>query len=99
MTTSPSPLRIAIATDHAAVNERLALIEHLGTAGHSVTDLGCEVGKACDYPDQAALVARAVASGAGVPDDRVEEIAELLIKKGEIKIEAARRLLAEAEKA
>jgi len=58
-----SPQRIAIATDHAAVDERLALVAHLQAAGHSVDDLGCEDGAACDYPDQAAKVAHAVAEG------------------------------------
>jgi ribose 5-phosphate isomerase B len=57
------PLRIAIATDHAAVHERLAVAAHLKDEGHEVHDLGCAAGKPCDYPDQAALVAREVAEG------------------------------------
>lgn len=56
-------MHIAIATDHAAVEERLFLVEHLKGAGHEVQDLGCAAGNACDYPDQAALVAHAVAAG------------------------------------
>ena len=60
---TPAPKRIAIATDHAAVEERLFLVEQLQAAGHKVQDLGCAAGAPCDYPDQAALVARAVASG------------------------------------
>lgn len=56
-------MHIAIATDHAAVEERLFLAEHLRAAGHDVLDLGCAAGTPCDYPDQAVLVARAVAAG------------------------------------
>jgi ribose 5-phosphate isomerase B len=57
-------LRIAIASDHAGVPERLALAEHLRAEGHDVSDLGCAPGQSVDYPDQAAAVGRAVASGA-----------------------------------
>lgn len=39
--------------------------------------------------------ARAVASGAGVPPERVEEVAEMLIAAGDIKVDKARRILAE----
>jgi len=56
-------LRLAVASDHAAVSERLALVQHLRDQGHDVRDLGCAAGEAVDYPDQAALVARAVAGG------------------------------------
>ena len=57
------PIRIAVASDHAAVPERLALIEHLRAGGHRVTDFGCAAGEAVDYPDQAALVGRAIVAG------------------------------------
>jgi ribose 5-phosphate isomerase B len=63
MSQQAPPYRIAIATDHAAVDERLKLVEHLSAAGHHVHDLGCEAGSPCDYPDQAALVAHEVAAG------------------------------------
>jgi len=56
-------MKIAVASDHAAVPERLALIEHLREAGHDVTDFGCAEGTKADYPDQAAVVGRAVAGG------------------------------------
>lgn len=56
-------MRLAIASDHAAVPERLALAEHLARAGHEVADLGCAPGSSADYPDVAADVARRVASG------------------------------------
>ncbi|MFP6665217.1 MAG: hydroxymethylglutaryl-CoA reductase, degradative [Deltaproteobacteria bacterium] len=39
--------------------------------------------------------ARAVASGAGVPPERVEEVAEMLIAAGDIKVENAKRIFAE----
>ncbi len=56
-------MKIAVASDHAAVDERLALIEHLRSRGHDVTDFGCKAGESVDYPDYAVLVARAVADG------------------------------------
>ncbi|MDJ0974850.1 MAG: ribose 5-phosphate isomerase B [Planctomycetota bacterium] len=56
-------MKIAIASDHAAVEERLALVEHLRSRGHDVTDFGCERGESVDYPDYAALAANAVAEG------------------------------------
>ncbi len=54
---------IAVASDHAAVPERQALIEHLRAAGHTVTDFGSAPGESVDYPDQAALVGRAIVAG------------------------------------
>lgn len=60
---TPRPLRIAIGSDHAAVEERLVVASYLKAAGHEVTDVGCEAGTSVDYPDYAARVARAVASG------------------------------------
>jgi ribose 5-phosphate isomerase B len=56
-------MNLAVASDHAGVTERLALVEHLRAAGHEVEDLGCEPGASVDYPDVAAEVARAVAAG------------------------------------
>lgn len=55
--------RIAIASDHAAVPERQALIEYLRAEGHDVSDFGSAPGESVDYPDQAALVARAIVAG------------------------------------
>jgi ribose 5-phosphate isomerase B len=57
-------VRLALASDHAAVAERQALAEHLKQAGHEVTDLGCAPGTSADYPDVAVDVARRVAAGA-----------------------------------
>lgn len=56
-------MRVVIGSDHAAVAERLALAQHLTQAGHVVSDRGCPPGASVDYPDVAAEVARAVASG------------------------------------
>jgi ribose 5-phosphate isomerase B len=56
-------LKVALSSDHAAVEERLTLAAHLREAGHDVTDFGCEGGQSVDYPDYAAKVARAVAGG------------------------------------
>ena len=54
---------VAVASDHAAVPERLALIEHLRGEGHEVIDFGCNEGESVDYPDYAALVGNAVVGG------------------------------------
>lgn len=56
-------MRLVIGSDHAAVAERLALLEHLRAAGHEVDDLGCAPGTTADYPDVAHAVARRVAQG------------------------------------
>jgi len=55
-------MKIAVASDHAAIEERLALVEHLRSRGHDVTDFGCERGESVDYPDYAARAASAVAA-------------------------------------
>lgn len=56
-------MRIAIASDHAAVPLRTQLVELLGQQGHSVDDLGCDEDERVDYPDYAAAVAGAVVTG------------------------------------
>lgn len=57
-------MRIALASDHAAIDLRRALGEHLQAAGHSLDDLGCDEGQRVDYPDYAAAAAAAVVTGA-----------------------------------
>ncbi len=52
-----------IGSDHAGWDLKQAVIAHLSRAGHRVTDLGPAEAARCDYPDFAATVARAVASG------------------------------------
>jgi RpiB/LacA/LacB family sugar-phosphate isomerase len=56
-------LRIAIGADHAGLALKDAVRRALATQGHVVTDLGTHTSKPVDYPDIAAAVARAVASG------------------------------------
>lgn len=56
-------MRIAIASDHAAVELRQAVIEHLVEKGHAIEDLGVVAGEKADYPSYAAAVAAAVMHG------------------------------------
>jgi ribose 5-phosphate isomerase B len=53
-------VRVAIASDHGGFDLKVQLARHLEGAGHSVLDLGPEERMRVDYPDYAALVARAV---------------------------------------
>jgi ribose 5-phosphate isomerase B len=55
--------RVAIASDHTAIPLRKAIVGHLRARGLSVDDLGVETTISVDYPDTAAMVAKAVARG------------------------------------
>ena len=55
--------RIAIASDHAAIEMKAALVEHLQDLGHEVFDLGPEGIESVAYPDYGYKLADAVASG------------------------------------
>lgn len=57
-------MRIAIASDHAAVALKADLAEWLREAGHEVDDLGPMVTARVDYPDYGYRLADSVASGA-----------------------------------
>jgi ribose 5-phosphate isomerase B len=57
-------LRIAIASDHAAFELKVALALHLRDAGHEVVDLGPPSTDSVDYPLYGYKLADAVASGA-----------------------------------
>ena len=57
------PMKIAIASDHAAVELKSALVSYLAEAGHEVSDLGTNSNDSVDYPDYGYRVANAVASG------------------------------------
>ena len=57
-------MRIAIASDHAAVALKAALADWLREAGHDVADLGPQDEARVDYPDYGYKLAEAVASGA-----------------------------------
>lgn len=57
-------MKIAIASDHAAVELKAELAEALRDWGHDVTDLGPATADRVDYPDYGYKLAEAVASGA-----------------------------------
>ncbi|MGH9719645.1 MAG: ribose 5-phosphate isomerase B, partial [Bryobacteraceae bacterium] len=56
-------MRIAIGADHAGFSLKESLRERLRAVGHEVVDHGTHSPDSVDYPDMAASVARAVASG------------------------------------
>ena len=56
-------MRIAIASDHAAVDLKAALREYLIGLGHEVADLGPETADRVDYPDYGYKLASVVAEG------------------------------------
>jgi ribose 5-phosphate isomerase B len=56
-------MRIAVASDHAGLNLKAALVQHLRKRGHDVTDLGPSEGTSVDYPAFAEPLSRAVAVG------------------------------------
>ncbi len=55
--------RIAVASDHAAIDMKTMLVEHLRHAGHEVTDLGPAGIESVDYPDYGYKLAEAIAAG------------------------------------
>jgi ribose 5-phosphate isomerase B len=55
--------RVAIASDHTAIALRKAIVGHLRGGGLAVDDMGVETTISVDYPDTAAMVAKAVARG------------------------------------
>lgn len=55
--------RVAIASDHTAIALRKAIVGHLRGGGLAVDDMGVETTVSVDYPDTAAMVAKAVARG------------------------------------
>ena len=55
--------RIAIASDHAAIEMKAALAEHMRSLGHEVVDLGPDTADSVDYPDYGYKLADAIASG------------------------------------
>jgi ribose 5-phosphate isomerase B len=56
-------MKVAIGNDHRGYEAKRRVLPVLKRLGHSVEDFGCEGQNAVDYPDYAAPVARAVASG------------------------------------
>jgi ribose 5-phosphate isomerase B len=61
--TETAAMRIAIASDHAAVDLKSELVEALREWGHEVLDLGPATADRVDYPDFGYKLAEAVASG------------------------------------
>ncbi len=57
------PMRIAIASDHAALDMKAALHEWLVEKGHEVADLGPHSADSVDYPDYGYKLASVVADG------------------------------------
>ncbi len=57
-------MRIAIASDHAAVALKAALAAWLRAEGHEVDDLGTHDDTSVDYPDYGYKIAEAISSGA-----------------------------------
>ena len=56
-------MKIAIGSDHGALNLKNKMISHLEAKGFEVKDFGTYTNASCDYPEFAAAAARAVASG------------------------------------
>lgn len=56
-------MNIAIGSDHAGFKYKQAIIEHLKSSGHDVTDFGTDSEASVDYPKFIRPVAEAVAAG------------------------------------
>ncbi|HSX54423.1 MAG TPA: ribose 5-phosphate isomerase B [Sphingomonas sp.] len=56
-------MRIAIASDHAAIDLKAALADWLRGAGHDVADLGPDTSASVDYPDFGYKLAAAITDG------------------------------------
>ena len=56
-------MKIALASDHAAVSLKAELREWLIEAGHEVADLGPDTAESVDYPDYGYMLAGVVADG------------------------------------
>lgn len=58
-----APMRIAIASDHAAIGLKAELREYLIEQGHEVADLGPDSADSVDYPDFGYKLASVIADG------------------------------------
>lgn len=56
-------MKIAIGNDHAAVEMKQEVVDHLVEQGHEVINFGTDSHESCDYPVYGKLVAHAVADG------------------------------------
>ena len=61
------PLQIGFACDHAGIEIKQALMEHVAGVGYEVRDFGTDTSDSCDYPDYAHPLAEAVEAGAVYP--------------------------------
>ena len=57
-------MKIAIASDHAALEMKADLVQWLGEQGHEVADLGPYGPESVDYPDYGYKLGEVIASGA-----------------------------------
>lgn len=57
-------MRIVLGSDHAGIDLKRSIAEHLRAKGHEVEDLGTHTRDSTDYPDYAHQVAQAVVRGA-----------------------------------
>ena len=56
-------MNVALSSDHRGYAAKEHLKAYLASAGHHVTDYGCDGPASCDYPDTALVGAQSVASG------------------------------------
>lgn len=56
-------MRVAVASDHAAVSLKATLVAWLREGGHDVLDLGPDTDARVDYPDYGYKLAEAIAGG------------------------------------
>ena len=56
-------MKISIGCDHGALALKNKMVAHLTKKGYDVKDCGTYTADSCDYPDFAAVAAKAVASG------------------------------------
>lgn len=56
-------MRIVVASDHAALDLKAAVVRHLEDLGHAVTDIGTHTADSTDYPIWGAAAAKLVVSG------------------------------------
>ena len=56
-------MRVSIGCDHGALALKNKMVAHLVAKGYDVKDCGTYTADSCDYPDYAAVAAKAVASG------------------------------------
>ena len=63
MTIGRGALRVAVGSDHAALEAKNVIVNELRGAGIGVEDLGTHTSEPVDYPDVAEQVSRRVATG------------------------------------